>query len=197
MKDDFWNQTAFWMSELVINGHAMQICGLEVKESAGGTRRLLGTLADGESTIRALFNDKYISTFDRQKLSSNDIIKITKAQSTKLNEETALSVFEFEVVGKYTGVDLLETTEPPRKKPATVAAVRSYKGPHTGKHDAPISPSECAMSQELCWYSSLMSRHVVHNLYCHLVVTAVLRFTSQDYTSSVGSFLALVDWFSA
>jgi hypothetical protein len=150
MKDDFWNQTAFWMSELVINGHAMQICGLEVKESAGGTRRLLGTLADGESTIRALLKDKYISNFDRQKLSSNDIIKITKAQSTKLNEEMALSVFEFEVVGKYTGVDLLETTEPPRKKPATVAAVRSYKGLHTGKHDAPISPSECAMSQELC-----------------------------------------------
>lgn len=132
----------------IANIYVMQICALEVKEPAGGTRQLVGTVSDGETTMRARLNSKYLSTFDRQELSSNDIIKITNGNS--VNDGRILSVLDLEVVGKYSGPCLLQPTETPRKKAASASAVRPYKGSLTPKSDAPVSPSECAINPRVC-----------------------------------------------
>jgi hypothetical protein len=129
----------------------VQACGLHTTKSAGSTR-LLGKVADGLTTMQAGFGTRIVTMFEKKELYSNDIVRIQSSQVTQVDGQAKLMVLDLEVVGKYSGEDLLANEgEPPRKRAAHASAMSP-----AFTTQAPVSPSEYAARP---WHEHSVAAH--------------------------------------
>ena len=126
------------------NSHIHKLClqvgSLTVDEPQPGRKRMLGMVADGETTMAAGFSSDLIQLHASEKLVANSLIKVINCQTSQVDGKSKMMVLGAQVVGAYDGADLFgDTEEPPRKRPAPVSAMQP-----AGGGQAPVSPSECA-----------------------------------------------------
>ena len=117
-----------------------QVGALNVTEQAPGVKRMLGMVADGETTMAAGFSRKFIDMHESKQLVGNSLVKVTNCQVSQVDGEPKIMLLDAQVVGMHEGADLFSSVgEPPRKKPAPASAVQP-----AGSLQPPVSPSECA-----------------------------------------------------
>lgn len=121
------------------------LCDLQTIEN-NGSKRLVGKAADGGSTITCALGSKFLKKFVAKELASNDIVKVTSYQATRVDGQPKLMVLDMEVVGKHTGADLSSDGPTPKKMKASQE--ESTPVPITSPSDenvrTPVTAKDCS-----------------------------------------------------
>lgn len=123
----------------------MQVLSLTPKDM-NGSIRLLGTVADGVTTMDVGFAAAAVQAMNAGKLAVKDVIHVTGFTRSLVGDKHKLMILQHEVVGKHEGEDLAVAAEQPAQKRAAHAPAAH---PGMAQH-APVSPSECASVSRRC-----------------------------------------------